>query len=903
MSEDSTLRDAPTFAERPGRPRRPSTSSELERGTMIGRYVIIDQLGAGGMGVVYAAYDPDLNRRVALKLVQAGEGGSGGAPPRVLREAQALARLNHPNVVSIYDVGTIGQRVFLAMELVEGDTVKQWLEATKRTWREVVDVFAAAGRGLAAAHAGGVIHRDFKPGNVIVGKDGRVRVLDFGLARAARESSPSLPPPVPSRSSTDALNTDITQAGSVLGTPVYMPPEAYRAEVVSEPGDQFSFCVALYEALYGERPFDHAFADELPPVAAPPTDTKVPVWVRKIVLRGLSARIADRFSSMNALLGALADDPAIRRRKWLAALSATALVGAIVFVAVRVQGKRPQLDDPCAVAAPLAGTWDDSARSRVHAAFTASHVPEAEADFARAASAIDETSKTWLSARANACAETREQHREPEAVLLLRLACLDRQKEDLAALVELFARADAQLVGDAAQAVGQLGGAALCANARSLAYVEPPPDDKRERATELRLRLSQGRALLLAGRDREAGDLLRSLVEDARTLGYGPLLAEALYLLGRHDLDDFANAIRHLDEAESVALANHVDAIAARAAAARLTEGSVAGREDAVLDDWSERARAWVRRDGDLEAEFDVEQSLGILAEHKGDHSAAEAHLRRSIEVGTRAYGGANTRVFGAESTLAFTLIQLGRYDDAVAMLGPAIDRFERANGSGSVRLRDALDNYGLALATIGRFKDARAALERALSFGDDADIARGALLCDLARVALAEGDTAQAIQLGERGVKQIKDLRVEKINLAINEDPLAAAYVAARRYDDGLAVSRECIAEFVKAGNDGIDTVPCLAIEGEALLELDRAKEALDVLDRARRLQIGHPAAPGMLANLEFQLARALVASGGDHERAADLVNDARAELQKYPFLAPLMDRVDAWRGRSGLR
>ena len=903
MAEDSTLRDAPTSEERPGRPRRASISDALERGTMIGRYVIIDQLGAGGMGVVYAAYDPDLNRRVALKLVQPGDAGSSGPSPRVLREAQALARLNHPNVVSIYDVGTLGQRVFLAMELVEGGTVKEWLQARKRTWREIVEVFAAAGRGLAAAHAGGVIHRDFKPNNVIVGKDGRVRVLDFGLARAAGQAV-HVEPPVATRSSTDALGLDITQAGSVLGTPVYMPPEAYRAEVVGEPGDQFSFCVALYEALYGERPFDHAFSDELPPVAPPPADTEVPVWVRKIVLRGLSARISDRFPSMDALLAALADDPAIRRRKWLLAIGVAAVIAAVLVVAVRMQGGRQgQLDDPCAVASPLAGAWDDAARSRVHTAFTASHAPQAEADFARAAAAIDETSQSWLAARANACSDTREQHREPEAVLLLRLACLDRQKEDLAALVALLARADAKLVGDAAQAVGQLAGPALCANARSLTYIEPPPEDARERATELRLRLSEGRALLLAGREREAGDLLRALVEDARNLGYGPLLAEALYLLGRHDLDDFASAIRHLDEAETVALANHVDAIAARAAALRLTEGAVAGREESVLDDWSERARAWVRRDGDLEAEFDVEQSLGILAEHRGDHAAAEEHLRRAIDVGTRAYGGASTRVFGGEASLAYTLIQLGRYDDAVAMLGPAIERFERAYGSGSVRLRDALDNYGLALAMIGRYKDARAALERALSFGDNADVARGALLCDLARVALAEGDTAGAIQLGERGVKQIKDLRVEKINLAINEDPLAAAYVAARRYDDGLSLARECIAEFAKAGNEGIDTVPCLAIEGEALLELDRAKEAVDVLDRARQLQIGHPAAPGVLANLEFQLARALVASGGDRERAGDLASHARAELQKYPFLASLLDRVDAWRGRSGLR
>src|SRR3954471_14256629 len=217
----------------------PDHSPELQLGAMVGRFVALDRIGRGGMGTVYTAYDPELDRNIALKLLHPRARTVDRARARILAEAQAMARISHPGVVAVYEVGTSRDRVFAAMELVEGTTLRAWITGQPRSWREVVAVFLLAGEGLAAAHAAGVVHRDFKPENVLLGRDGRVKVSDFGL------SSPST-----------------AGSGAVAGTPGYLPVEALRGEAVDHRADQFAFCVALCEALHGHRPFSARTADD-----------------------------------------------------------------------------------------------------------------------------------------------------------------------------------------------------------------------------------------------------------------------------------------------------------------------------------------------------------------------------------------------------------------------------------------------------------------------------------------------------------------------------------------------------------------------------------------------------------------------------------------------------------------
>ena len=307
------------------------TRKTLAIGDRVGRYLVLASLGAGGMGVVFAAYDPNLGRKIALKLLRSGLAGSSkDARNRLRREAQAIAQLSHPNVVSVYDVGTTDDGdLYIAMEFVEGDTLTTWLHKYPRTWREIIDVFVQAARGLASAHGVGLLHRDFKPDNVLVGGDGRVRVTDFGLARSLLAPDES----AHGKLVVDALNLTLTATGAVLGTPRYMPPEQMTGADLDARSDQFSFCVALYEALYGRHPLRDATSmrmiDTADHAQPPPETSKVPVAIGQAVMRGLERDRARRFPSMGALVDELVPRPRRSPRRYAgAAIAAVLAVGA-----------------------------------------------------------------------------------------------------------------------------------------------------------------------------------------------------------------------------------------------------------------------------------------------------------------------------------------------------------------------------------------------------------------------------------------------------------------------------------------------------------------------------------------------------------------------------------------------
>ena len=289
-----------------GRPR--PASPELTPGTKFGRYVVKRQLGAGGMGVVFEGEDLLLGRSVALKLLHGDDGVDHQA--RLLREAQALARLTHPNVVTVYDVGVEAGRVFLAMEYIDGGTLGEMMQERPRSWDEVLAAYRQAGLGLAAAHDAGIIHRDFKPANALVTADGRICVTDFGLARLADR-----PDGAPSQASS-ATDLALTRSGTVLGTPAYMSPEQLLGQSASAQSDVFSFCVALFADLYGMRPFAGTTIEELRrailagEIQPRPRYSRVPDWLDRIVVAGLQADAAARPATMRVVVDELARERA-----------------------------------------------------------------------------------------------------------------------------------------------------------------------------------------------------------------------------------------------------------------------------------------------------------------------------------------------------------------------------------------------------------------------------------------------------------------------------------------------------------------------------------------------------------------------------------------------------------------
>ncbi|MFY0538083.1 serine/threonine-protein kinase [Nannocystis pusilla] len=382
----------------------PPAVDRLVRGVPVGRYIVIDLVGSGGMGAVYAAYDPELNRKVALKLLLPGSSPDRARQPQLLREAQMMAQLSHPNICAIYDVGALHEQLFFAMEFVVGVTLRAWLKQRAHGWRDIMEVLLSVGSGIAAAHAVGIVHGDLKPENVMIGADGRPRVMDFGIARAHRTEENLVT--ISERGA--HRDESRTAPSSIRGTPQYMAPELWNS-ASDALSDQFAFCVMAWEALYGERPFPADLAasvtdvKQLQPRPAPPS-AQVPSWARRILMRGLSGRREDRFPTMGSLLTALASGQARRRRSWF-------VIGAAVLglASGSVAGGRAWQEQRRVAACEAAGAsldadvWSDEARARVKNGLVSSGIPDPDQANERVAGWIDTFAARWQQVRTEAC--------------------------------------------------------------------------------------------------------------------------------------------------------------------------------------------------------------------------------------------------------------------------------------------------------------------------------------------------------------------------------------------------------------------------------------------------------------------------------------------------------------------
>jgi tetratricopeptide (TPR) repeat protein/tRNA A-37 threonylcarbamoyl transferase component Bud32 len=430
--------------------------------TRIGRYVVVEPLGQGAMGTVYRAIDPDLDRRVAVKVLRDGS-GSELSRSRLAREAKIMARLTHPNVVAVYEVGVAGGEIFIAMESVDGGTLADWCTAnalgTKGRSARVLELALQAARGLAAAHGAGLVHRDLKPTNLLIGEDGRLRVADFGLARPDAElmASESGVPVLlasatgsgPAASSSSSLDLRLTATGEAVGTPAYMAPEQFtgRADATS---DQFAFCVTFFEALYGVRPFAGRTTGELlESIAAArildvPSVPGVPAWVRRMLRRGLACDPTRRWRSMAAIVAEIERRGRVRRSQ-TAGLVALGGLALSAFLATRAS--EPDPIEACAEDLErLDPHWGDERREAMRAAFTASGARHADDTWARVQMRMDEIAQKWGEARVQACRDGRDPDPERVAVGQAREECLERALGTFELVAETFVAADEETV-------------------------------------------------------------------------------------------------------------------------------------------------------------------------------------------------------------------------------------------------------------------------------------------------------------------------------------------------------------------------------------------------------------------------------------------------------------------------
>jgi eukaryotic-like serine/threonine-protein kinase len=748
----------------------------LPRGGTIGRYVVIGLLGRGGMGNVYAAYDPELDRKVAVKLVRTHsekriDVSQGRA--RLLREAQSIAKLSHPNVVGVYDVGTFEDSVFIAMEFIDGGTVGYWLAHATRSWKEVLAVYHAAGRGLAAAHRAGLVHRDFKPDNVMVTKEGEVRVMDFGLARvsqggemtpasagtrwAARtaaaaaagldpESTIPLGPPkaeendvadlssMSSRSSRD-LDSKLTETGVLLGTPAYMAHEQFGGKPTDARGDQFSFCVALYEGLYGDRPFPGKSVAELitsvstGTISDAPANSKVPAWLRRTILRGLHRDQAARYASMEDLLTALSHDPAAVRRRWVTVAGAVVATGAMLAAGAMAWRTSKSGANLCAAGAQkLAGVWEggdagDSARKlSIRHAFQATDVSYAAPTFARVRQILDRYVDAWTNMYSDTCQATHVRGEQSADVLDLRMSCLSERLGRVKALTDLFAQATPTVVENAVGAVSALPSLDRCADIKLLRSITPVPDDPavRARVEALGQDLSRIKALGDSGQCTAAATAGRKLVEQARAVGYLPLEAQSLNTMGL-----FGSQCMSADEAVSIhkrailaATASH-DGEAAAEAMILLAHTQADRTSDVVqARSWIDLAEATLRGMGGTHPVLESWrlESLGRINSKEGHPEDALRVFRQAQEQMERTQGAEHPDVATVIGNIGLVLREMNRLDEALAHFRQAEQLAARVLGPEHPGLAMALTNEGDVLTAMGRYGEARAPLERAIS-------------------------------------------------------------------------------------------------------------------------------------------------------------------------------------------
>ncbi|MEZ4383872.1 MAG: serine/threonine-protein kinase [Nannocystaceae bacterium] len=912
----------------------------LPEGARIGRYVVQRHIGSGGMGSVYLAHDSKLRRSVALKLLHP----STDVPRRLerrrrrlLREAHGLARLSHPNVVQVHDVDTHGEHLFLVMDYVEGCTLKEWIDAGPRSWQEILEVFRQAGAGLAAAHSAGMIHRDFKPSNVLISADGRALVIDFGLVRVddlttSSEEREAITEDANYADSADGRvlaadasgpgpNEDLTAPGAVLGTLAYIPPEIFGGAAADARSDVYSFCVSLYEALYGSRPFRADSRDLLicniidGRRQVTPPGKKIPRWLTQVCLRGLATDPAQRPASMAALLAELSPGRQLRRR--LLPLAA-GLVGAFMTAVAVAAAVSP--GSPCAAEAAAPSFWGASDRAAVRGAVVSAGLRDPQAAWTSLDALLSARAAGLEASRAAVC----DGAEAPQAAA--RTRCLatiagDHRRAidglvagDVVRMTALIDGAEAPLdpshcddpellaaLGDAAASVDDAAdgeetiraSAAVQAIADELARAQALVDDGRyrdalaaasgaQRAAEaagsvaqeavgwhLRGYIeailgdpasaeSQAMAQTLAAQEGDEPLLLLSILERARAIAsLRGAPAEAAPWVERAQRRLESRGLGPLDEAQFHLALAEVAAVSADYAGARRHLEVSRGLRERYLGD-----------DHPLVAE--TINNLAAVADLQGDLRAALDLYRRALALREAALRPDHPVIAATLTGLAGVLARQGDDEGAEATYARALEIDRAAFGDAHPRVARILHNMGVAARHRGE-------LERADDlYAEALEIRRRSLgaghpevadtLNAMAYIAKRRGDEEVAMRhYGEALAIRERQLGADHPRVASTLGSLANLHLHRGDEVEALPLLRRAQAIYEEQGTIGaIDLAWILRLRGRAELGAGRPEAAIPVLERAIALDRATVAADPSQAD-ELTKAEALLDEARD--------------------------------------
>tara|TARA_R110002096_G_scaffold171490_4_gene344418 strand:+ start:28054 stop:31266 length:3213 start_codon:yes stop_codon:yes gene_type:complete len=740
------------------------SSSTIRPGAHLGRLEIGETLGSGAFGVVVAAYDPELKRKLAVKILRPEVFDSKGgkdAQKRLLREARAMARISHPNVVTVHDIGTVDGQVYVAMEFVAGTHLRHWVTKQDRTWHEIVEIFSYAGKGLSAAHQEGLVHRDFKPDNVLVGDRGEVRVADFGLVSISSQEKEKA---ITSEFAVPRANSDelgITRVGAVMGTALYMAPEQHRGHEAGPSADQFAFCVALYWALYGRTPFEGSHYEELREnvlknrLREPPVDCVRPKWLWPILVKGMATDPASRFEDMEALLLRLSFDPAKRRKPRLMVaglvLAGAGALGAFFMTRPAAAGAVCQNAEK-----RLEGTWDAAAKARISSVYAQAN---RGASFERLQSTVDDYTNNWVSVRTRVCEATHFVGDQSDSLMDVRMSCLDQRLGYLSELMgQLRVGTQGPMLDKAVTAAMALPTLDACTQAENNSERMALPEDAAERAQVMALQaaVEKARAFAELGKPAEAAAVLQEALKTP--VNFPPVQAAATNLLGKalSDLGQLPESEAMLHQSIEYATKAGNDVSVASSWLALMHLVGVEREQHQEGYEMGRMARLAMSRGKANPFRFaGVDKATAAILLREGKAAEAIELLQPLLPIYEQAEDTTELAFFLA--ALADAKAADARYDEAIADYRLSLAHLESVVGRDHLENVYVLNNLSVALKNSGKIAEARVALERSLAIFEatHGNVHRNTvtILVNLGNLARRDGDIEGAKSIFARAI------------------------------------------------------------------------------------------------------------------------------------------------------